>query len=97
MHLKIKESKVGESWPIIDFFYKYAVYPMLIMLGWLGRRHIEKSELKEKEQDMKIEALDRRQDLSDVANAARDAHLESIFKYLDRIEKNLDELLKQKK
>ncbi len=75
---------------------EYGSYLVVGVLGWFLRRHIEHSDGKEKEQDLKLDALDKRVDGHDVSRADFKAQINNIYSLLQKMDRNIDKLLDRK-
>lgn len=75
---------------------KYGAYAVVAVLGFFFRRHTEKADKKESEQDMKLDTLDKRLDGHDVSRADIRAQIAAIQAMLLKIDRNIDKLLDRK-
>lgn len=81
---------------IVTEVIKYVSYVVMLVIGWFLRRHIEKTDLKETEQDHKIAMLDKRIDGHDVSRADLKAQIANIHILLQKMDRNIDKLLDRK-
>lgn len=78
---------------IVHKLLEYGSYAIAGIVGWFLKRHMEKSDLKEKELEQKLELLDKRIDSHDVSRADYRAQLVILHQSIDKIDKKLDRLL----
>lgn len=81
---------------ILHKLLQYGSYLVVGVLGWFFRRHAEKTDAKEREQDVKIEVLDKRLNGHDISRADMNAQIISMHRILEKMDKNIDKLLDNK-